>query len=156
MVVEVYRGRARKLSRQSREMSERKLVVGAVPAANAAPALAGCLKALAEPNRLRIVDLLMQGEQCNCEMGDRLNMAANLMSHHLRVLSEAGLIVMRRDEFDARWIHYSMNIEALDRLNSTLTSFFDPSRIGPRRPACPPQSNFVRVEDMRHKGVTNR
>ena len=115
----------------------------------ATPGLAEWLKVLAEPNRLRIVDLLMQGEQCNCEMGDKLNMAANLMSHHLRVLSEAGLVNMRRDDTDARWIHYSMDTEALATLASTFAAFFDPSRIQPRQPACAPQSGFVPVQDVR-------
>ena len=53
--------------------------------------LAVWLKVLGEPNRLRILDLLMQGEQCNCELGDKLGMAPNLISHHLSVLHKAGL-----------------------------------------------------------------
>ncbi len=120
----------------------------------AVPGLADWLKVLAEPNRLRIVDLLMQGEQCNCEMGDKLNMAPNLMSHHLRVLSEAGLVNMRRDDTDARWIHYSMDAVALATLASTFAAFFDPSRIQPRQPECAPQSGFVPVQDVRRTGVT--
>ena len=54
-------------------------------------ALAGQLKVLAEPKRLHIVHMLMEGVQCNCELGDALEMAPNLISHHLRVLREAGL-----------------------------------------------------------------
>ena len=64
--------------------------------------LAGWLKVLAEPNRLRILDLLLQGEQCNCEMGDMLDMAPNLISHHLGVLQKVGLVSARRDPDDAR------------------------------------------------------
>ena len=52
--------------------------------------LARQLKVLAEPNRLRIVDLLMEGVQCNCELSGALGMAPNLISHHLRVLREVG------------------------------------------------------------------
>jgi ArsR family transcriptional regulator, arsenate/arsenite/antimonite-responsive transcriptional repressor len=107
------------------------------------------LKALAEPNRLRIVDLLMQGEQCNCEMGGKLNMAPNLVSHHLRVLQEAGLLVMRRDPDDARWIHYSMDQTALAALNRAFSTFFDPARIQPRQASCAPSGSFFRVEDTR-------
>src|SRR6476469_4647559 len=70
--------------------------------------LAEWLKVLSEPNRLRIVDLLMHGEQCNCEMGGTLGMAPNLISHHLSVLQRSGLVTARRDESDARWIHYSI------------------------------------------------
>ena len=43
--------------------------------------LAGQLKVLAEPKRLRILHMLMEGVQCNCELGDALDMAPNLISH---------------------------------------------------------------------------
>ncbi len=114
-------------------------------------ALSAWFKALAEPNRLRIVDLLMQGEQCNCEMGEALNMAPNLVSHHLRVLQEAGLLVMRRDPDDARWIHYSIDHETLAALNQALGTFFDPARIQPRQASCAP--SFVRMENVGASGV---
>ena len=47
------------------------------------------LKALADPNRLRILAALMEGDTCNCELVERLGLPANLLSHHLKVLSEA-------------------------------------------------------------------
>ena len=102
--------------------------------------LAHTLKVLAEPNRLRIFDLLMQGVQCNCELGDALQMAPNLISHHLSVLRKAGLVNAERDEFDSRWIYYSVNRNALQDLRATLDAFLDPSRIQPRQPACGPQT----------------
>lgn len=102
------------------------------------PGLAAYLKALAEPNRLRIFDLLMQGVQCNCELGDALHMAPNLISHHLSILRRAGLIVAERDPADARWIYYSVNRDALDALAASFGSFFDPGRIQSRRPNCGP------------------
>ena len=76
------------------------------------------LRILSEPRRLAILDLLMQGVQCNCELGDKLNMAPNLISHHLGVLREAGLVQAERDPSDARWIYYSINREALDEINA--------------------------------------
>ena len=48
-----------------------------------------------------IFHLLMEGVQCNCELGDGLQMAPNLISHHLRVLREAGLVDVERDIQDA-------------------------------------------------------
>lgn len=111
--------------------------------------LARRLKIIGEPNRLRILDLLMQGEQCNCEMGATLGMAANLISHHLGVLQKEGLVDARRDPDDARWIHYSINRAALDGLNQAFGAFFDPARIQPRHPACPPKSSFIPVQDVR-------
>lgn len=59
------------------------------------------LKALAEPKRLQILNLLMDGVQCNCELGEHLDMAPNLISHHLSVLRKAGLVDVERDAEDA-------------------------------------------------------
>ena len=108
--------------------------------------LAKWLKVLAEPNRLLIFHQLMEGLQCNCELGEHLQMAPNLISHHLRVLREAGLIYVERDALDARWIYYTINRQALEVLNQAWGSFFDPQRIKPRRLTCGPQGEFIRPD----------
>jgi ArsR family transcriptional regulator, arsenate/arsenite/antimonite-responsive transcriptional repressor len=108
--------------------------------------LAGRLKVLAEPNRLLIFHFLMEGVQCNCELGDSLQMAPNLISHHLRVLREAGLVDVERDAQDARWVYYSINRQALDELNQAFGTFLDPQRIKPRRLTCGPQGEFIRLD----------
>lgn len=102
--------------------------------------MSALLRALAEPNRLRIFDQLMRGVHCNCELGDALEMAPNLTSHHLRALREAGLIEMERDECDGRWVYYSVNRQALEALNAVLLAFLDPARIQPRRLDCGPKA----------------
>ena len=101
--------------------------------------LVNTLKVLADPSRLSIFDLLMQGVQCNCELGDQLKMPMNLISHHLKILRAAGLVNAVRDETDARWIYYSINRENLGQLRSQLNGFFDPSRIQTRQPSCGPR-----------------
>jgi len=108
--------------------------------------MAKCLKVLAEPNRLLIFNFLMEGVQCNCELGGGLQMAPNLISHHLRVLREAGLIDVERDALDARWMYYSINGQALDELNQAWGIFFDPKRIKPRRLTCGPHGEFIRQD----------
>jgi ArsR family transcriptional regulator len=103
-------------------------------------ALAERLKTLAEPKRLLIFNLLMEGVQCNCELGDFLQMPPNLISHHLSKLRSAGLVDVERDAVDSRWIYYSVNRAALEELNSAFGMFFDPRRIKPRRTTCGPKS----------------
>ncbi|MEP7358127.1 MAG: metalloregulator ArsR/SmtB family transcription factor [Anaerolineales bacterium] len=110
--------------------------------------LAERLKVLAEPKRLLILHTLMEGVQCNCELGDALEMPPNLISHHLRVLRQAGLVEAVRDALDARWVYYAINPQALVELNKTFGIFFDPARIKPRRPTCGPQAALVRVDDI--------
>jgi ArsR family transcriptional regulator len=100
--------------------------------------LARQLKVLAEPNRLRIFNLLMEGVQCNCELGDALAMAPNLISHHLRILREIGLVDIERDALDARWVYYSINATALATL----------AQIQSRHPACGPQRAFVPMNEI--------
>ena len=103
-------------------------------------ALTERLKVLAEPKRLLIFNLLMEGVQCNCELGDFLQMPPNLISHHLSKLRATGLVDVERDAVDSRWIYYSVNRAALEELNSAFGMFFDPARIKPRRTTCGPNS----------------
>ena len=98
------------------------------------------LKVLAEPKRLLIFNLLMEGVQCNCELGDFLQMPPNLISHHLSKLRTAGLVDVERDSLDSRWIYYSVHRAALEELNSAFGTFFDPARIKPRSTTCGPKS----------------
>ena len=102
--------------------------------------LAERLKVLAEPKRLLIFNLLMEGVQCNCELGDALGVPPNLISHHLSVLRQAGLVEVERDALDARWVYYSVDRAALEELNAAFGAFFDPARIQPRRLTCGPQA----------------
>lgn len=95
-------------------------------------------KTLSDPNRLQIFAQLMRGDTCNCELAERLGMQANLLSHHLKVLSEAGLITSRRDQVDGRWIYYSINRAAVARWQVFLQEFLDPSNIE-ERPLCGPE-----------------
>jgi len=98
------------------------------------------LKVLAEPKRLLIFEMITQGMQCNCELGDALQMAPNLISHHLSKLRKVGLVNAERDPLDSRWVYYSINRVALEELNTTFGTFFDPARIQPRRLTCGPQT----------------
>ena len=111
--------------------------------------LAERLKVLAEPKRLLILNLLMEGVHCNCELGEFLDMTPSLISHHIRALREAGLVEMERDVIDGRWIYYSVNENALQELNDAFGAFFSPGRIQPRRPTCGPQGAITRLEDIR-------
>jgi ArsR family transcriptional regulator len=97
------------------------------------------VKALADTNRLRILDLLMHGDSCNCELNEKLGLPPNLLSHHLRVLRQAGLIHSRRDAVDARWIYYAVDREAVARWRAWFGRFFDPARIQERQVLCGPE-----------------
>ncbi len=98
------------------------------------------LKVICEPNRLLLLEKIIEGVQCNCELGDALQLAPNLISHHLGVLRESGLVDVERDPVDARWVYYSINVKAMEELNSIFGDFFDANRCQPRRLSCGPQA----------------
>ena len=102
--------------------------------------LARMLKALADPSRLSIFNMLMEGVQCNCEIAERLGFSLSLISHHLRVLHEVDLVQSERDAQDARWIYHSVNRTRLAQLNAAMRHLLDVNRIQPRSPVCGPKS----------------
>jgi len=106
---------------------------------------AALLKALGEPNRLRILDELMKGDTCNAELNERLGLSPNLLSHHLRVLGEAGLITSRRDRVDGRWIYYAVDRQAAVRWQQWFRAFLDPARIR-ERAVCGPEGQLIELQ----------
>ncbi len=64
------------------------------------------LAALADPVRLRLVGVLAGGGRCVCDLHEQVPVAANLLSYHLRVLREAGLVTATRR---GRWVDYRLD-----------------------------------------------
>lgn len=82
--------------------------------------LAGVLKALADPVRLRIVSLILahEGEEaCVCELTPAFDLSGPTMSHHLKVLYEAG--VLERDR-RGTWIYYRVVPSVLSKVGELL------------------------------------
>lgn len=108
-------------------------------AESASERLVTLLKALSDPRRLSIFDMLMEGVQCNCEIAERLGVSLSLVSYHLRILAEANLVHSEPDAEDARWFYYSINQETLEWLREELERLLDTRRIRPRQPSCGPR-----------------
>jgi ArsR family transcriptional regulator len=86
-----------------------------------AAASAALFKALADPARVRIVNMLATAGEavCVCEMTPHLGLSQPTVSHHLRKLAEAGLL---EREQRGTWAFYSLNPAAVEQLQS-LTTF---------------------------------
>ncbi len=67
------------------------------PALTFEVACAGKLAVLGDPTRLAVIEILLAGPSNVTDMNRRLGLAPNLLSHHLRVLREAGLVVSTRE-----------------------------------------------------------
>jgi ArsR family transcriptional regulator len=91
-------------------------------------------KALSDPLRLKVVELLRQQEMCVCDLCDRLDVAQSKLSFHLKTLRQAGLIQSRQD---GRWIYYSLSLSSFIELEQYLAEIRRFSPILPAR-ICPP------------------
>ena len=69
------------------------------------------LKAIADPIRIDILDMVSPQVRCNCHFQEHLDLAPNLLSYHLRVLREAGLIEGTKR---GRWVDYALTPNARD------------------------------------------
>lgn len=93
-----------------------------VMGAQDAEVLAGRLKALADPARLRLMSLVLAGERgeaCICDLTEPVGLSQPTVSHHMKVLVEAGLL---EREQRGRWAYYRSVPGALEALASVLTS----------------------------------
>jgi ArsR family transcriptional regulator len=84
--------------------------------------LAGVLKALAEPSRLRLVSLIATnasaGATCVCDLIGPVGLSQPTVSHHLKVLTDAGLL---EREQRGKWAYYSLVPAALDAVATAIT-----------------------------------
>jgi ArsR family transcriptional regulator len=88
--------------------------------ADQAVELARLFKAMGDPVRLRLLSLIAShagGEACVCDLTDVFDLTGPTISHHLKVLREAGLISGERR---GTWIYYRVHPEALGRLSAVL------------------------------------
>jgi ArsR family transcriptional regulator len=88
--------------------------------ADQAGELARLLKALADPTRLRLVSMVAaheDGEACVCELTEPLGLTQPTISHHLKILVDAGIFT--RDKRGV-WAYYALVPAALDALSTVL------------------------------------
>lgn len=90
--------------------------------AAAAAGLAQVFKALGDPVRLRLVSLIgahQGGEVCVCDLTTAFDLTQPTISHHLKVLREAGIIDSERR---GTWVYYRLVPAALERMAALLAS----------------------------------
>lgn len=88
---------------------------------NDAEKLAGVLKALADPARLRLLSLIQtspEGEACVCDLTEPVGLSQPTVSHHLRILTEAGLL---EREKRGVWAYYRLVPTAIGTVAQLLT-----------------------------------
>jgi ArsR family transcriptional regulator len=89
--------------------------------------------ALSDETRLRILELLGEGEQCVCDLTDSLKTGQSRLSFHLKTLKDAGLLTDRRE---GRWVYYALNPDAIEELADHVMSLRTSAHSGRRGARC--------------------
>lgn len=69
-------------------------------------------KAFCDENRIQILELLRSGEKCACKLLDDLNVTQSTLSHHMKILCDAGVVQGRKE---GKWVHYSIDPVGAER-----------------------------------------
>lgn len=80
-------------------------------------------KALCDPNRLAILELLRGGEKCTCVLLERLELTQSGLSYHMKILCDSGLVTSRQD---GKWTHYRLDGEGRERAVELLKQLTTP------------------------------
>ena len=74
-------------------------------------------KALGDENRIRILKMLHSGEKCACKLLEELNISQPTLSHHMKILCDAGLVTGRKE---GKWMHYSICGSGIENVKEML------------------------------------
>jgi len=87
-------------------------------------------RALSDPIRISVIELLKSQELCVCDLCDKLDINQSKLSFHLKNLKDAGLIRARQE---GRWIYYSLNLPQFVFLEQYLAEYRRFSAVIPSR-----------------------
>ena len=91
--------------------------------AQEAARMSAVFKAMGDPTRVRLLSLIAAGEQgeaCVCDLTEPVGLSQGTVSHHMRILTEAGLV---EREQRGKWAYYSIVRPALDAAATALRAF---------------------------------
>lgn len=76
-------------------------------------------KAFCDENRIKILQLLRDGEKCACMLLEEMNITQPTLSHHMKILCDSGIVVGRKE---GKWMHYAISSEGIDMAQEYLIS----------------------------------
>lgn len=79
------------------------------------------LKALADPKRLKIIDLLSCGSLCACDILDHFEFTQPTLSHHMKVLERSGVVTVTKE---GQWHHYQLTETFVDQFMGSMMHLF--------------------------------
>ena len=90
-------------------------------------------KAFDDSNRLRILELLQDSEKCACVLLEDLNIGQSTLSHHMKILCDAGVVDGRKE---GKWMYYSISEEGEDKAKKTLAEITKITKTNKRNKLC--------------------
>ena len=90
-------------------------------------------KALGDENRIRILKLLGSGEKCACRLLEEIDVTQPTLSHHMKILCDAGLVTGRRE---GKCMHYSVSEEGMEAAEACLMELKAADRACDSEPCC--------------------
>lgn len=79
------------------------------------------LKALADPKRLKIIDILSCGSLCACDILDHFDFTQPTLSHHIKVLEKVGIVLVTKD---GTWHRYQLTDSFVDQFMGSMMQLF--------------------------------
>jgi len=80
-------------------------------------------KALSDPNRLMIADMLSCGELCACVILEKFHITQPTLSHHMKTLCDCGLVNGRKE---GKWVYYSLDRQIVQKYQTVFKSLTEP------------------------------
>ena len=90
--------------------------------------IAEIFKAFCDENRIKILEILQNGEKCACKLLDELNVTQPTLSHHMKILCNSGIVESRKD---GKWTYYKISVDGRERalkLLDTITTINDSTK----------------------------
>ena len=84
----------------------------------------GIMESLSDPIRINILELMMAGEICVCDIVKVTGLSQSKISYHIKILKDAGLI---SDRQEGRWVYYKLDLEVLSDIKNWMGNLIQSS-----------------------------
>ena len=85
----------------------------------------GIMESLSDPIRINILELMMNGEICVCDIVKVTGLSQSKISYHIKILKESGLICDRQE---GRWVYYKLDLEVLSDIQNWMGNLIQSSK----------------------------
>ena len=85
----------------------------------------GIMESLSDPIRINILELMMDGEICVCDIVNVTGLSQSKISYHIKILKDSGLI---SDRQEGRWVYYKLDLEVLSEIQNWMGNLIQSSK----------------------------